>query len=193
MPSCARISVSRDFHGLGVVVFFVIVADQMQEAMHRQMAEMMIERLLLVIGLLARGLIGDGDVAEHPRRVVGTDRAGRRQGRKRQHVGRLVDAAPVAVERANAGIVGQHDREFGFAGAAIDHLGRRGDGALDHGLGVGLGLPAIGDDENLGYGNGKARHRSGISVATGIRPRRGRGGSYSHQGLLVAGRCGNPS
>ena len=35
------------FHGFGVVVVFVVVADQMQEAMHREMAEVMIERLLL--------------------------------------------------------------------------------------------------------------------------------------------------
>src|SRR5450759_3287838 len=103
------------FHGFGVVVFFVIVADQMQETVDRQVAEMMIERLLLVVCLLARGFIGDGDVAEHPRRIVGAGSAGRRRCRKRQHVGRLVDAAPVAVQRANAGVVGQHHREFGFA------------------------------------------------------------------------------
>src|SRR6202171_2741933 len=85
----------ESFHYLGVVVFFVIVADQMQETMHRQMAEMMIERLLFVIGLLSRRFIGDGDVAEHARRIVGGAWAGRRQGRKRQHICRLVGARPV--------------------------------------------------------------------------------------------------
>src|SRR5450631_1669966 len=59
------------FHGRGVGVFFVIVADQVQETMHRQMAEMMIERLLFVIGLPTRRLEGNRDVAEHARRVVG--------------------------------------------------------------------------------------------------------------------------
>src|SRR6202163_1705199 len=103
------------FHGLGIVVLFVIVTDQMQETMDRQMAEMMIERLLLVIGLLARRFIGNRNVAEHARRIVGAAWAGRRQGRKRQHIGRLVDAAPVAVQRANSGVVGQHHRKFGFA------------------------------------------------------------------------------
>src|SRR6202158_2594040 len=107
------------FHGFGVVVCFVIVTDQMQETMDREMAEMMIERLLLGIGLPARGFIGDRNVAEHPRRIVGPACAGRRQGRKRQHVGRLVDAAPVAVERANSGVVGQHHRELGFADIRI--------------------------------------------------------------------------
>src|ERR1700683_4109544 len=52
------------FHGFGVVVGFVIVTHQMQKAVDRQMAEMMIERLLLVIGLLAPRLIGDGAAAE---------------------------------------------------------------------------------------------------------------------------------
>src|SRR4030081_2477488 len=61
----------ESLHGFGVVVFFVIVTHQMQETMDRQMAEMMIERLLFVIGLPARGFIGDGDVAEHARRIVG--------------------------------------------------------------------------------------------------------------------------
>src|SRR5260221_10656094 len=57
----------ESLHRFGIVVFFVVVADQMQEPVDRKMAEMMIERLLLVIRLLARGLVGDGDIAEHPR------------------------------------------------------------------------------------------------------------------------------
>src|SRR4029077_16872225 len=107
------------FHGFGVVVLLVIVADQMQETVHRKMAEMMIERLLFVVGLLARRLIGDGDIAEHARRVVGCPRTRRLRCRKRQHVGRLGDTAPVAVQRLNAGIVGQHDGDFGFADIGI--------------------------------------------------------------------------
>src|ERR1700688_2358838 len=81
----------ENFHGFGVVVLFVIVTDQMQKTMNREVAEMMVERLLLVIRLRPRRLIGDGDVAEHARRVVGAPSAGRRQGRKRQYVGRLTD------------------------------------------------------------------------------------------------------
>src|SRR5580704_12131663 len=50
------------FHGFGLVVFFVVVPDQMQEAVHREVAEMMIERLLLVIGFPLRRFIGNGDV-----------------------------------------------------------------------------------------------------------------------------------
>src|SRR5882724_1135780 len=76
----------QGFHGFGLVVFLVIVTDQVQEAVDREMAEMMIERLLFVIGLLARRLIGNRNVAQHARRTVGAASAGRRQGRKRQHV-----------------------------------------------------------------------------------------------------------
>jgi hypothetical protein len=130
----------------------VIVTDQVQETMHRKMAEMMLERLLFLIGLLAHRLIGNRDVAEHAGRVVRSARAGRLQRRERQHIGRLVDAAPVAVERANAGVVGQHDRQLGLADVLIDGLGGGRDRALDHGLGVGFISPASGDNENLGDG-----------------------------------------
>jgi len=132
--------------------------------MNRQMAEMMFERLLFVIGFLARRFIGDGDVAEHARRIVGPAWADL-QRRKRQHVGRLVDATPIAVQGANAGVVGQHDRDFGFAGIRIGDLGPRQRRRAGYGLGIRLALPAVGDNENLGYGKGKSRHRSGISVA----------------------------
>ena len=186
------------FHRFGFVVVFVIVADQMQETVHREMAEMMVERLLFLVGLPARRLIGDRDIAEHARRIVGPCRPGRLQRGKRQHVGRLVDAAPVAVQRADAGIVGQHDRKFGVADIGVGHFGRGLDRAMDHGLGAGLGLPAIGDDENLGDGKGRRRFRSrillsGISVAAGTCLRQVRGRRSGFQDLPVAGFCGNPS
>ena len=159
MPSCARISVSRLLHGFGLVFLLVIIADQMQEAVNREMAEMMIERLLFPIGLSARGLVGDGDIAEHARCVR---RRARRclQRRKRQHVGRLVDAAPVGVQRANSGIVGQHYRNLGLADIGVGKFGSGLDGAMDHRLGVGLGLPAIGDDENFSEREGGRHERS---------------------------------
>ena len=169
----------------------------MQEPVDRQMAEVMIERLFFVIGLFARGLVGDGDIAEHPRRV-GRRARGRLQRRKRQHVGRLVDAAPVIVERADAGIVGQHDRELGLADIGIGDFGRRIDGAMDHRLGLRLGLPAIGDDENFGEGK-DGRHERSSALHCNVRvtaraclqqvQRR----RFLGQDLLVAGFCGNPS
>ena len=78
------------FHGLGLAVRLVIVADEMQKAMHRQMGEMIAERLALSVGLARRGLVGDHDVAEDAR----ADRGCGSGAGKRQHVGRLVLAAP---------------------------------------------------------------------------------------------------
>src|SRR3977135_3605587 len=59
----------ESFHRLGVVVLVVIVTDQVQEAMNRQMAEMMVERLLLIICFLSLRFVADGVAAEHARRI----------------------------------------------------------------------------------------------------------------------------
>ncbi len=197
MPSCARISAFEIFHGFGVVVLLVIVSDQMQEPVDRKMAEVMIERLFLVIRLFARGLVGDGDIAEHSRRV-GRRARGRLQRRKRQHVGRLVDAAPVIVERTDAGIVGQHDCELGVADIGVGDFGRGIDGAMDHRLGLRLRLPALGDDENLGEGKGGRHGRSSalhfkIRVTAGNCLQQVHGRGFLGQDFPVAGFCGNPS
>ena len=169
----------------------------MQEPVDRKMAEVMIERLFFVIGLFPRGLKGDGDISEHPRRV-GRRACGRLQRRKRQHVGRLVDAAPVVVERADTGIVGQHDREFGLADIGVGYFRRRIDGAMDHRLGIRLGLPAIGDDQNFGEGKDGRHERSSalhckVRVTARARLRQARHRRFLGQDLLVAGFCGNPS
>src|SRR6266567_2856512 len=50
------------FHRFGLVVLVVIVSDQVQETVHREMAEVMVERLLFLIGFLAHRLIGDREV-----------------------------------------------------------------------------------------------------------------------------------
>src|SRR5690348_17164131 len=68
----------QSFHRLGLVVCFVIIADQMQEAVDGEVAEMMIKGLLLVIGFPARRLIGDGDIAEHGWYIISAAHAGRR-------------------------------------------------------------------------------------------------------------------
>src|SRR3954452_23816301 len=47
----------QSLHGLGRIVCLVVIADQMQETVDGQMAEMMIKRLLLVVGFPARRLI----------------------------------------------------------------------------------------------------------------------------------------
>src|SRR6185437_11960093 len=60
----------QGFHLFSIGVVFVIVADQMQEAVDRQMAQMMLERLSFRIGFAPCRLIGNRNVAEHARRVA---------------------------------------------------------------------------------------------------------------------------
>ena len=130
----------------------------MQKAMHGQMTEMVLERLVFGVGFAARGLIGDGDVAQHARRIVAVGRAFGLQRWKREHVGRLVDAAPVLVERADARVVGQHDREFGVRSVGVHHGGGSFDGAVNRGFRIGFLVPAFGCDKDFGRGDIGGRH-----------------------------------
>ena len=92
-------------------IVLVVVAEQMQKAVHREMREMMLERLAFGAASRAVVSIGDDDVAEQRRRCA---RCAARAllRRKRQHVGRLVVAAPVAIERLDRRIIGQHDSKL---------------------------------------------------------------------------------
>ena len=153
-------------HRLGVVVVLVVIADQMQEAVHREMTQMMLEGLGFLIGFPPRRLIGNRDVAEHARHVVRRLSA-RLQCGKRQHIGRLVDAAPVAVQRPDAAVVGQHHRKLGIAGVGVGDFGGGADGAMDHGFRARLRLPAAGGDEDFGLGKGRACHHSGMLETAG--------------------------
>ena len=183
MPSCARISCLERFHGFGVVVFFVVVTDQMQETMDRQMAEMMIERLLFVIGLLARRLIGDGDVAEHARRIVGAaGPVGCSAGNDSTLVGLSMPRQLLFSVRMPASSVSMTASSASPTSAST-HLGRGGDGAMDHGFGVGLGLPALGDDENLGHGKDKGGIGPEFLLRPGSRPGARSAVDFRHQGL----------
>ena len=86
----------------------MIVADEVEKTMHREMGEMMKKNPVLVGAFALERLVGNDDIAEQ----FSGDGAGRMRRRKRQHVGRLVDAAPLAIERTNRLIVGQHDTHF---------------------------------------------------------------------------------
>src|SRR5262245_9629175 len=96
----------ESFHPARIANVLVIVAEEMQETMDREVGEMVSERLALGFGFAADGLIGDDNVAEMVRRVAAMLR---RRRRKRQHVGRRIVAAPVAIERTDRRIIGQHD------------------------------------------------------------------------------------
>src|SRR5215470_9154311 len=57
----------QPFHRLRLVVGDVIVADEMKKAMHREMRQVMRERLALGAGFPLGGLVGDHDVAKKTR------------------------------------------------------------------------------------------------------------------------------
>ncbi len=93
------------FHLKRVLGPCVIVADQMQEAMHDKVGEMMSKRLSFQTGFAGNGLKGKNDVAE----MVG----GGILRRKCQHVRGLIDAPPIPVKCANCRIIGQNDSKLG--------------------------------------------------------------------------------
>jgi len=162
--------------------------------MNRQMAEMMIERLFARHPLSCRVVfVGDGDFRRAwRRRIVGTApgpvgcNAGKRPARwsacrtpapvccsgcgcrRRRSASPRASASPRPALTVSAAVFNWRD---GFTG-----------------FGVGFGLPAIGDNENLGDGKGERRHRSRTSFcARKSPPSTPLGGRFAHQGLVVAG------
>src|SRR3954452_20362883 len=92
-------------HGLGFVLGFMVIAAQVEEAVHGEMREVMQEGRALRTRFALGGFVGDYDVAEQRGRAL----AATVGGGKGQHVGGLVEAAPRLMERTNSRIVGQYD------------------------------------------------------------------------------------
>src|SRR6516165_6213835 len=102
----------QGFHGRRLLVAVVVVADQVEKSMNRKMGDMIPQRLVLGLGFPSRRLIGDHYVAEATM-TIRNDRTGRSisifrramplyarsarsaHRRKRQHICRLILAAPV--------------------------------------------------------------------------------------------------
>ena len=74
--------------------------------MHREMGQMMEKDPILIGAFPGERFISDHDIAEKGRGAAGFC------SRKRQHIGRLVDAAPIAIELSDRLIVGQNDAHF---------------------------------------------------------------------------------
>src|SRR6185312_12701861 len=136
------------FHFKGLALLDVIIPQDVQESMHHQMGEVIGEGLFKLRRLALEGFPGEDDVAENA-----GYRAKRGDLGKTQHIGWLVDAAPLAVELLLFGVVGQNDRELADAGDAGARLRQR----LEHAA-VGERLhplgPAFGID---GEQNGEGR------------------------------------
>ncbi len=123
----------------------------MQEAVNHEMRKMLDESNLLLAGFVLERLKREADVADEP-----DHRAERGELGEAQDVGRLVDAAPVAVERLLVRIVGQKNRDFGdpdLPGLCV--LQGLGDGGFGDGvepIGPVAGLDRDGNTERRGSG-----------------------------------------
>ncbi len=111
------------FHPLGLAVGFVVESDQVKIAVNRQMREMVDEKPCFPRPPRAprsRRRWRCRRDAQSPRPQ------GRIARRKRQHIGRLVDPAPLRVHRADCRIVGEQHRDLaGFALAGAPRLRSR--------------------------------------------------------------------
>src|SRR4026209_1094564 len=96
------------FHSLSLRGSLVVVAVEVEKPMHREVGEVMKKVAVLIGAFPFERLESDHDIPKQPYAFAG---AGARGG-KRQNVGRLVDAAPVPVERADRRIVGEHNTDF---------------------------------------------------------------------------------
>src|SRR5438874_7160906 len=101
-----------NFHRGGIRCAFVVEAEQVEHAMHDEMAQMIRDGLVLVGSFAAHRFEGEHDIAKQHRLV--RSRRVRRPLREGQDVGRHVLAAIGAIEMPLLGIAGEHhvDNEF---------------------------------------------------------------------------------
>ena len=108
----------------------MVIADQMQNPMNHQMAEMIGQGLALGLGLAVNRLEGQNHVTEGQRRAArrGCEFRSRRAigQREGQHVGRRIDAPVAPVEIARLGVVGEPDADLDGVLAGLQRCRREG-------------------------------------------------------------------
>lgn len=98
----------------------MIVAEKVQKAVREENLHLALERVAAPAGLPRRVRNVDDDVAEKlsaPRRGAGF---GCFEGREREDIGRTVEAAEAAVQRAHACVAAEKDREGGALRACFE-------------------------------------------------------------------------
>ncbi len=83
----------------------------MQETVDDEVSKMIGKSLVQICGFANQRLVGERNIADK----TGNRREGLELG-EAQHVGRLVDLAPVAVEDALVGVVGEENGDLGGTG-----------------------------------------------------------------------------
>ena len=91
------------FHGLGLIIAYVVVSEKMQNTVHRQMLQMVRERLALLSGFANANSECQSHVTDKIFRV--------RQGRKGQDIGGRVLVPKACIQVAHQGVVGEQDSQ----------------------------------------------------------------------------------
>jgi hypothetical protein len=81
----------------------------MKESMHREVGKMMCKGFVLGARFTFRRLVGDYDITEQ---VGCSTSMARVLGGKGEHVGRCVFRTPIAIERPDRRVVGEHDSKL---------------------------------------------------------------------------------
>ena len=89
----------------------MIAAEQMEDAVHDQVAEVVDKPLALLVRLASHRLEGEHHVAEQKRRI-GRNVCSRFPSAKCEHVSRSILPPISVIEPLLLGIVGQHNAEF---------------------------------------------------------------------------------
>ena len=146
-PEPAENRAFERLHRLGFGRPDMVVADQMQKAMHQKMGDVIAQRLSCLGGFPRGGLERDDDIAEERR-----SRRSPLVGKARTLVG-LSSSTPFAVEVADESVVAEQNADFGVRGqrdaAFPDRREDRGLGKLRRGL---EGRPILSFDRNVDHG-----------------------------------------
>lgn len=145
-------------HGKGLLFGLMVVAEKMQQSMDEKMGKMGLERLALVRCLGLYGLIGKAQV---PKKA--NDRPSGGELGKREHIGRAVLAAPLAVKGALGRIVRKKNADLHRTGR-FDSRACKSGTKDDRGPFSVLGGPAAGLDHNVRF-KGGGQTSSGPSPA----------------------------
>ena len=94
----AQDGVLAGLHDLGLVVLNVVIAQQVQHAMHEHQAALVGRAIAKAGGLTGNDLRGQDDIAELERLVGGNILIKGRVAFKREDIGGAVDTAPLVVE-----------------------------------------------------------------------------------------------
>ena len=122
MASLASARALDRLHRFGVLVVLVIMAQKMQQAMDHEMRNMVLQRLAFQFRLALQPSRRPARCRRASAESLSADFG--RKGRKGQHVGRLVLAAPFGVQLLDMGVVGKDDAELRSALACHMRLGK---------------------------------------------------------------------